>query len=274
MQKFRIQTYTLSTLKLRRPVRFAILSDLHGCAYGEKQSALLGAVARQHPDAVLMTGDMVDIRGEETPFWDLLEGAAGIAPCYYVTGNHDYHGHTGSQFHFSKEEVEKKKERIRALGIQVLEGEKRMLEGSGEPVAIMGIDDVFAGQQRWDRQYLRCCRQTKAREYTILLSHRPDLAGAYRYFPGDLVICGHAHGGQWRLPGARGGVYAPGQGLFPRYAGGLYPRGQGKLLVSCGLCYRYPRIPRFGNPPELVMLQIEPRSARHANRAGECGICE
>lgn len=258
MQKFKIQTYTLRTAKIERAFMFVIFSDLHGCVYGEKQKGLLDALLRLRPDAVWMTGDMSDIRGEEEPFWDLIEGAVEQAPCYYVTGNHEYHGHSGSSFCYSKEEIGQRKEALRKRGVHVLEGNKQLLAGSDGRIAIMGIDDVFVGRKEWDQQYRRCCREVDARCYTVLLSHRPELAGAYRYFPGDLVVCGHAHGGQWRLPGARGGVYAPGQGLFPRYAGGLYERGAGKLLVSCGLCYRYPRLPRFGNPPEVVALQVRP----------------
>lgn len=268
MQKFKTRAYTIRTSKIGRPYRFLLLADLHGCAYGEKQGDLLKEMCRLRPDAVWMAGDMSDIRGSEAPFWELLRGAAAIAPCYYVTGNHDYHGHNGSHFRFTRKETEEKKEKVRDLGIYVLAGDKQDLPGSGGRIAVMGIDDPFVGRPEWDRQYLRCCRQTDPSQYTVLLSHRPELACAYRYFPGDLAACGHAHGGQWRLPGIRGGVYAPGQGLFPRYAGGLYPRGQGKLLVSCGLCYLYPRLPRFGNPPELLLLRLEP-GRRETKSKGE-----
>ena len=255
--KWKMQTYTLDTRKISQPVCLAIASDLHGCAYGEKQRELLDAIDSQKPNAVLMVGDMSDARDDDTPFWEFLTGAAALAPCYYVTGNHEF-GRNSRYDCFSEETVKRQKEEIRRMGIHVLEGEKELLCGSGGQVAVMGMDDELVGKGEFNRQYLRCCQMTERGQYTILLSHRPEKLGAYRYFPGDLVVCGHAHGGQWRLWGARGGVYAPGQGLFPRYAGGLYPRGQGFLLVSCGLCYKYPKIPRFGNPPELVILRLNP----------------
>ena len=258
MRKFKIQTYTIRTSKIDHPFTFVVFSDLHGCEYGKKQQGLLDLLPRLCPDAVWMTGDMSDIRGSEEPFWDFIAGAVKQAPCYYVTGNHEYHGHCKSSFRYSPKEIRQRKDSLREQGVHVLEGEKQILAGSNSRIAVMGIDDLFVGRKQWDQQYQRCCRETDQQQYTVLLSHRPEPAGAYRYFPGDLVVCGHAHGGQWRLPGIRGGVYAPGQGLFPRYAGGLYERGTAHLLVSCGLCYRYPRIPRFGNPPEVVVLRLEP----------------
>lgn len=258
MHRFQTKTYAIASVKIQKPVNLAIVSDLHGCPYGEKQRGLLTAMERHRPAAVLMAGDMSDVRDDDTPFWDFAQGAALLGPCYYVTGNHDYSWYSGSHRRIPREEVGRQKERLRELGIHVLEGEREILPVSSGRIAIMGIDDKLTGQKEWDRQYLHCCRMVEERQYTILLSHRPEAAGAYRYFPGDLVVCGHAHGGQWRFPGIRGGVYAPGQGLFPRYAGGLYPRGEGQLLVSCGLCYKYPKLPRFGNPPELVILRLIP----------------
>ena len=236
----------------------AVAADLHGCPYGEGQRRLLAAIRRERADAILMPGDMYDDRDDDGPFWDFMQGAAALAPCFYVTGNHEYGRCLEGVTNRSRAEAAALKEKVRALGIAVPEGERLVLPTKGGRIAIMGIDDPFAGRNRVSEQYLRCCRQVRPGEYSILLSHRPEKLGGYRYFPGDMVICGHAHGGQWRLPGVRGGVYAPGQGLFPKYAGGLYRRGQGHLLVSCGLCYRYPELPRFGNPPELVILRLIP----------------
>lgn len=257
-----IQNYTIETAKLMKPVKLVIVSDLHGCPYGEGQSRLLAAMTAAKPDGVLMAGDMNDDRKSDAFFWEFMQGATKIAPCYYVMGNHDYGRHSYSVSQNSRAGAVLEKDKLRDLGIMVLDGAKRQLSGIDEPVDILGIDDIFAGEWEWNDQYLRCCRMAEAESshYTILMSHRPELAGNYEYFPGDLVVCGHAHGGQWRLPGARGGVYAPGQGLFPKRAGGLYPRGKGYMLVSSGLCYRYPPIPRFGNPPEVVVLTLKPKN--------------
>ena len=81
-------------------------------------------------------------------------------------------------------------------------------------------------------------------------------AGAGRGF--ELVLAGHAHGGQWRLPGLLNGLFAPDQGLFPTYAGGRYALGDTTLLVSRGLARESTRLPRFYNRPELVMVELRP----------------
>ena len=87
--------------------------------------------------------------------------------------------------------------------------------------------------------------------YRLLLSHHPEYYDPYlrdRHF--DLTVSGHAHGGQWRLFGR--GVYAPGQGLFPRYTSGFYD--DGHLLVSRGV--KPSLLPRFGNPREILLLRL------------------
>ena len=91
------------------------------------------------------------------------------------------------------------------------------------------------------------------------MSHRPDLADLYSGRGFDLVVCGHAHGGQVRIPGILNGLYAPNQGMFPKYAGGHYRLADGKteMIVSRGLCKN--SLPRIFNPPEVVVIDILPR---------------
>lgn len=86
--------------------------------------------------------------------------------------------------------------------------------------------------------------------YHILLCHHPE------YYPNllrdrspDLILCGHAHGGQWRIAGH--GLFAPGQGLFPRYTSGVY---EDRLVVSRGLC-NTAVFPRINNPTEIVYIE-------------------
>ena len=91
----------------------------------------------------------------------------------------------------------------------------------------------------------------------MLLCHRPEYTADFRRSGYDLVVSGHAHGGQWRLPGVINGLYAPGQGLLPKYAGGLYDLGKTKLVVSRGLRQDY--LPRVFNPPEVVLVRLLPK---------------
>ena len=96
--------------------------------------------------------------------------------------------------------------------------------------------------------------QAKKDHFTVLLSHRPELFENYVSRAFDLVLCGHAHGGQWRIPGVLNGLYAPQQGLFPLYAGGKYEKGSTTMIVSRGLAKETTPIPRIFNPPELVVV--------------------
>lgn len=92
--------------------------------------------------------------------------------------------------------------------------------------------------------------------YSILLAHRPELINTYLHYDFDLILSGHAHGGQWRLPGIINGLFAPNQGFFPRYAGGQYKFDNSSMIVSRGLARESTRIPRIFNRPELVMIEI------------------
>ncbi len=90
----------------------------------------------------------------------------------------------------------------------------------------------------------------------MLLVHRPENYADYRKYAFDLVLCGHAHGGQWRIPGILNGLYAPSQGLFPKYAGGYYNEESVPMIVSRGLARESTIVPRFYNPPELVIVDL------------------
>lgn len=94
-------------------------------------------------------------------------------------------------------------------------------------------------------------------EYTILLAHRPERAEIYAQFGFDLIVSGHAHGGQVRIPGLINGLFAPRQGWFPKRAGGLYHEKNTELIVSRGLCQRW-YLPRIYNPVEIPILEIHP----------------
>ncbi len=98
--------------------------------------------------------------------------------------------------------------------------------------------------------------QPRNGNYTILLSHRPEPFRFYACYGFDLALCGHAHGGQWRIPGLLNGLYAPHQGLFPKYAGGRYLKGGTTMIVSRGLARENTRVPRFYDPPELVIVDL------------------
>ena len=120
------------------------------------------------------------------------------------------------------------------------------------------MDDPAAGEAAWRNQLERAAAQADPDFFTILLTHRPERVEAYQGRGFDLILAGHAHGGQWRLPGVVNGLLAPDQGLFPAYAGGRYELEGSTLIVSRGLARESTRVPRIFNRPELVIIDVTP----------------
>ena len=247
-QELVTRTYTLSTEKLSRPVRLALLTDLHACTYGPGQRELLDAVEAAHPDLVLLGGDILDDDPALDPenAWAVLRALGTAYPTFYVTGNHE----------FWSGRAEVWKGRIAALGVTVLAGDCATVVFQGQPLNLCGVDDPAVGEEAWQAQLLRAAEAADPAYFTLLLSHRPERVEDYRGF--DLVLAGHAHGGQWRLPGLLNGLFAPDQGPLPAFAGGLYQMGETTLAVSRGLARESTRVPRLFNPPELVVLDVVP----------------
>lgn len=243
-----VQTYTVEKEKVEAPVRLALLTDLHSCDYGDGQRELLDAVREQDPDLVLLSGDIVD-DGPEMPEERALFTVEALAeqwPTYYVTGNHEYR--TGR--------AEEIKERIAGRGAVVLAGETALVTVAGQTLQLCGVDDPAVGAAVWQRQLEDVAAALEGNVCSILLSHRPERVSDYTGRGFDLVMSGHAHGGQWRIPGLLNGLVAPNQGLFPRYAGGTYDLEGTTLVVSRGLARESTRVPRLFNPPELVIIEL------------------
>ena len=242
-----IQTYSLESEKLTGHIRLALLTDLHSCVYGEGQRELLDAVEAQHPDVVLLGGDIVDDELAPEPALTAVKALAAAYPVYYVTGNHECWSGAAESI----------RAELASYGVTVLTGACDTVLFQGQPVNLCGVDDPSVGAEAWEVQLERCARQADPAYFTILLTHRPERVEAYRAYPFDLILAGHAHGGQWRVPGLLNGLLAPNQGLFPDYAGGKYAIGEGTMIVSRGLARESTRIPRLFNPPELVMVDLD-----------------
>ncbi|MDO4581820.1 MAG: metallophosphoesterase [Bacillota bacterium] len=251
-----VRRYEEYSGKLHESVRLAVLADLHSGFYGERQEKLLAAIAEQSPDAVLLVGDIVDDKKSRDGAELLISALGDAYPCYYVSGNHEAWS----------EDAQGIKELLRGYGVTVLEGDTERLSVNGQVILIGGVDDPACFDQRyaygdtdgsWAEQYAACVAAQEEHIYSVLLSHRPELTAQYSDSGFDLVLAGHAHGGQVRIPGILNGLLAPNQGLFPRYAGGRYQLGGTTLIVSRGLARNW--IPRVFNRPELVIVDLLPQ---------------
>ena len=244
--------YTFTSPKIETSLKIALITDLHGNWYGDEQSTLIEAVDKENPDVVLLGGDIFDDKIDYEESEETIAILSKKYKCYYVTGNHEY---------WSKD-VDNIVSIVKSYGITVLEGDVETIDLNGHLVNICGVDDpdnyvYLDGGEAIETQLKRVDEKANRDYYTILLSHRPEYYDLYSQYGFDLVLSGHAHGGQWRIPGLLNGLYAPNQGLFPEYAGGLYEYEGGALVVSRGLDRQGVKAPRIFNRPELVIIEVE-----------------
>lgn len=248
-----VRYYTIEAEAITQPVRIALITDLHSCKYGDREEALIEAIDEQSPDIIALSGDILDDEIPDTNTEYLLQGIAGKYPCYYVTGNHEYLN--------GKQDFAEKMALLEKYNVHILSGTLEAVTVNGETIAICGVDDPKArsldSAASFSGQFESVRKQAEQQVFTILLSHRPEYYELYAQSGFDLVLCGHAHGGQWRIPGILNGLYAPDQGLFPGHAGGLYQMEDTTMIVSRGLARESTRIPRFYNRPELVIVDLQ-----------------
>ncbi len=232
---------------LGRELRILHLSDLHGARYGERQSGLARIAEEFRPDLIAITGDLIDATCDERAAEALLEAMTAAAPTYCVTGNHEAWEKT-----VGNPAYQRLMDAFERTGARLLRGETVEIGG----VTLTGADDLlFEGGFHEYPAYLNRLGLQAGGEYRILLAHRPDMMEEYAQAGFDLTLTGHAHGGQIRLP-LIGGLFAPGQGWFPKYTSGLYehPCG-GKMIVSRGLGNTV-RVPRIFNDPEAGLITL------------------
>ena len=249
-----LNTYTVSSRGLPdvfNGYRIAQVSDLHNAEFGDGNQRLLDMLREAEPDMIAITGDLIDSRKTNIAVaLAFAEEAVRIAPCYYVSGNHEAR----------VPEYRELKAGLEAAGVTVLDDARVEIEISGKSITIIGVNDpsfladyLTSDAAVMDRKLSELSSEDAS--FTILLSHRPELFDTYAAHDMDLVLTGHAHGGQFRLP-LIGGLIAPNQGLFPKYDDGLYSEGNTNMIVSRGLGNSI--IPfRFNNRPEVVLIELK-----------------
>lgn len=246
-----LRTYTVVSPKLTAEVRLAVVTDFHSSDNADDVVAMVTSCA---PDAVLMVGDMFDDDIANRPTertLSLMWQLSAQYPCYYVSGNHE--AWTG--------EMDALYQQTEEAGVTVLRMSSGVLTVRGQRIALCGVPDpyemVFSGAPDTEEQLRQALEDVDLADFTVLLAHRPELLAKYAQFPLDLVVSGHAHGGQVRIPGVLNGLYAPNQGWFPKLAGGAYTQDGTTLIVSRGLAVRT-RLPRIFNRPEVVLVRCVP----------------
>ena len=250
-----LNTYTISSSKLPQSFdgcRIAHISDLHNAEMGKDNEKLLAMLRDADPDMIAITGDLIDSRNTDIEVaLQFVHEAVKLAPCYYVTGNHEARVN----------EYDELKSGMEAAGVIILEDARTEISLEGETITLIGVNDPS-----YQTDYLfgdsETVMDTKLEElhteddvFTILLSHRPELFDIYADHGMDLILSGHAHGGQFRLPFI-GGLVAPNQGLFPEYDAGIYTENNTNMLVSRGVGNSI--LPfRINNRPEVILIELQ-----------------
>ena len=233
--------------------KIAHVSDLHNDEFGKDNAKLISLIENSAPDIIAITGDIFDCHHTDVDVAiKFAEKAVQIAPCYYVAGNHEQR---------VPDAYEKLIDAFEEIGIVVLDNKAVTVERAGQSINVLGVSDpgfetdyLFGDTEGVLNHYLSEL-MTDKESFNLLLSHRPELFELYERHDVDLVLTGHAHGGQFRLPFV-GGLYAPNQWLFPEYDAGLYTEDNTNMIVSRGIGNSlFPF--RFNNRPEVVLVTLE-----------------
>jgi len=249
-----VKKYAVNTDKLAPgdAIRIVLITDLHSHIYGEEQAEIVSLIKQQKPDLIALAGDIADdivpIHGTEL----FLTGIKDLAPIYYVSGNHEYWSN----------DIQNIKALMRKYCVTVLENNYEYIKVKNSTVIIGGVDDPDMVRFEkpdfdWEGEFHKAFSVLQDQpELKILLAHRPELIEVYKENNFDLVLSGHTHGGQVRIPLLLNGLFAPHQGWFPEYAGGVYQHGSLTHIVSRGVSNNA-RLPRIFNPPEVVVIDIK-----------------
>ncbi len=237
------------------------VSDLQSGYFGKNQSSLIKKTKSTNPDVIFFTGDLVDrnktdLQASMSAMKQLVE----VAPVFYVSGNHEL---------AIEEKLNHFYDELKSAGVQFLFDQTAEIQVDDEKINLMGISDETLcrcklGVRRRDTainpeplksMIEELTEQISVEHLNLLLSHEPQFFEYYVHEKVDLVFTGHAHGGQIRLP-FTDGLFAPGQGILPKYTSGIRKKENTTMVINRGLGNSvFPF--RIFNRPELVLVTIE-----------------
>lgn len=262
LRDFRVTKYRICSQKLngiKREKKIIFLSDLHNRMYGEENERLLESIRYQHPDLILIGGDML-VRKDGNSYDKTVHFLAklpGICPVYCANGNHEQKlKELPDKYEQSYEEYKKA---LTASGIHMLENASETVKLDEVPVKLSGLEIPLGAYARFGKKELSLKEITDrigehGDDYQILLAHHPGYMKEYLAYGADLILGGHYHGCVVQLPGI-GGVISTNFTLFPKYSGGIYQEGEQTAVVSRGLGTHSVPL-RLWNWPELIVLEL------------------
>ena len=264
IKTFRVTHYDITSEKLsglQRERTVLFLTDLHNNCYGKANQDLIDAVRLQHPDLILIGGDMVI--GKPDLQTDIAEQfvceLVKICPVYYANGNHEFRMKLDREFYNNR--YEQYKQRLVEAGVRFLENEHADISWEDCKIQIHGLEIPRGYYKKFQKQTMPLQEVVSTigtadeTKYQVLLAHNPVYMDTYRAWGADLVLSGHLHGGVVRIP-KLGGVITPQFQLFPKYSGELTVEDDTTIVVSKGLGTHTLKV-RFLNPAEVVVLHFK-----------------
>lgn len=255
--------YTVCSPILPQPFwgyKIVQLSDLHATKFGKENDKLLRAVRREKPDAVVLTGDMVNKNSWDfSSFFSLLFPLAAEFPCYFIEGNHEQR--------LTPLLYQRLKTTILKSGTKILENQKIPLLKGNKKIDLYGMvmpmryyryshdilrESIYFTEKRMEE----LLGKPEDGCFSILLAHNPLYFPTYSRWGADLTLCGHMHGGAVRLPGGKG-LLSPERKFFPKYTAGKFYRGNRVMIVNRGLGDSLGGLRMF-NRPEIVSITLAP----------------
>ncbi|MEF9951613.1 MAG: metallophosphoesterase [Clostridium sp.] len=239
------------------------LSDLHSKEFGYKQVRLIDKIQRLSPDIIVITGDIIDSRrtkkGSYSSIEYLLDGINKISPIYYVSGNHEHRSNLYNDLVCI----------LKKFNVKIIDNRSLQIIRNSSSIYIQGLEDIYSiSKGRIQNEHLeifshslsRISKNNSDKNYKVMITHRPEFIELYSRENINLILCGHAHGGQIRIPFI-GGILSPSQGFFPKYSEGLHKINNTKMIISRGLGNSiFPF--RVFNPPEIVSIVIKKEDAK------------
>ena len=242
------------------PIRVVHLTDLHNAQFGKDNAKLIDRIAAQNPDLIIMSGDMLNEDDPNTEIVTaLISDLSLIAPVYFGYGNHEKH--------WEKIHRQDLRPLLEQAGASVVDNDYIDLEFKGTKLRIGGYMAYYPvphmsthdeTQQTLELAFAEDFENTN--RLKILINHIPTGWVDWNYvnkYPVDIVFSGHYHGGMIRIPILDQGLYAPYVGLFPHFTKGVYAGQKATCILSAGLGIEH-HIPRFYNPPEIVVVDLIP----------------